>query len=361
MKKLIVILFALLVAPAHAILLRSPIEGTRPAGMGNAFLAVSDDQNALWYNPAGLAESRGVRFHLFDFSLGVDSLDTLSRLKNAIFNGDFSNLFRTDTEYLRLSVAPAVFFPYFAISAYLHSNTFLDIQNFTVDPLDIVSQNDAGIIVGLGLPAGDYLSFGVTARVFQRVAVDETITALDLLTQLGIPQSTFEAAVYDYLYDRMTEGWAIGINAGAILKVPVGSKTTELRLAAVAQDFGGTRFMSFTGSAVPDELPGQFHFGGSLKYRLDKNATLLFAVDWRDAFGSSAMFKRISGGVELKAKSFALRAGVREGRWSAGISFDALPHTRLHFVTFGRELGESLWEREHRWYLMQLVIGFNPY
>ena len=31
------------------------LPGIRPLGMGNAFVAVADDRNALHYNPAGLA------------------------------------------------------------------------------------------------------------------------------------------------------------------------------------------------------------------------------------------------------------------------------------------------------------------
>lgn len=31
-------------------------EGTRPMGMGGAFTAVADDENAILYNPAGLAK-----------------------------------------------------------------------------------------------------------------------------------------------------------------------------------------------------------------------------------------------------------------------------------------------------------------
>lgn len=346
----------------EARLLRGPVEGVRPAGMGNAFLAVADDENSLWYNPAGLADTSEVHFHLFDFNLGFDSLDTLTRLKNAVFEGDYSNLFRTDTQYLRLSVAPSLFVPYFAVSAYFHSDTFLDMQNFSGADLDIASFHDAGAIAGVGLPVGKYLSIGAAARVFQRIAVDETIAPLDLLAQLGIPQSTFEEAVYDYLMDRAGEGWALGVTLGALAKIPVGSKTTELRFAFVAQDFGGTRFTALAGKSAPKELPGQYHFGSSLRYTLARDAYLRIAVDWRDALSSSsAILKRLSLGIELKSGTFSLRAGIREGRWSLGASLDVLPHTRLDFVTFGRELGESLFEREYRLYLMRLAIGFNPF
>ena len=39
--------------------LRIPI-GARPAGMGNAFVSVSDDANALYFNPGGLYQIKGI-------------------------------------------------------------------------------------------------------------------------------------------------------------------------------------------------------------------------------------------------------------------------------------------------------------
>src|SRR3990167_9522892 len=39
--------------------LPSLYRGIRPLGMGGAFLTVSDDENALFYNPAGLNDVKG--------------------------------------------------------------------------------------------------------------------------------------------------------------------------------------------------------------------------------------------------------------------------------------------------------------
>ncbi|HSH68317.1 MAG TPA: hypothetical protein VK997_00265, partial [Deferrisomatales bacterium] len=48
------LLLLALAAPAPAAELPSYFEGVRPLGMGGAFTAVADDENALFYNPAGL-------------------------------------------------------------------------------------------------------------------------------------------------------------------------------------------------------------------------------------------------------------------------------------------------------------------
>ena len=53
-------LIALMVVASFAQARELPkfFEGVRPLGMGGAFTAVADDENALFYNPAGLARVR---------------------------------------------------------------------------------------------------------------------------------------------------------------------------------------------------------------------------------------------------------------------------------------------------------------
>ncbi len=47
------------------------IRGIRPLGMGGAFVAVADDQNAVFYNPAGLTQRQGNLFTLFELPINI--------------------------------------------------------------------------------------------------------------------------------------------------------------------------------------------------------------------------------------------------------------------------------------------------
>ena len=40
------------------------VRGVRPLGLGNAFEAIADDENAFHYNPAGLAQNTNMLFYL---------------------------------------------------------------------------------------------------------------------------------------------------------------------------------------------------------------------------------------------------------------------------------------------------------
>ena len=117
MRKWIITFSLILVMSAEARIRRVGFEGIRPLGMGNAFIALVDDQNVLWYNPAGLARVEGLHAHLMDYSLGVDSLDTLGRLSDSILSGDFDSNIRTDSQYTRLNFAPHVYYALFRFFA----------------------------------------------------------------------------------------------------------------------------------------------------------------------------------------------------------------------------------------------------
>ncbi|MEZ4749809.1 MAG: hypothetical protein R3B54_04040 [Bdellovibrionota bacterium] len=215
---LILILFA---TSAEARLRRNGFEGLRPLGMGNAFIALSDDQNMLWYNPAALARVRGVHSHLIDVTLGVDSLDTLSRLLDSILEGNFDENIRTDTQYTRINAAHSFITPYFGISLFADSQTFMDLQELTSEAVDIVSKNDVGAIVGVGLPIGDNFSLGFSLRLFQRFGIDEYLTPLELLAKLGgIPAGDFLDAVFSVLQGRYHHGLCFRFEHGSALTVP---------------------------------------------------------------------------------------------------------------------------------------------
>lgn len=109
--EIIALLSLVFCATCRGEILRTQFEGVRPLGMGNAFIAIADDANALWYNPAALAQGKGIHVNLLDTTLGVDSIDTFNRVANAVLKGDTSDLIRTDQEYIRGMVTPSFIFP----------------------------------------------------------------------------------------------------------------------------------------------------------------------------------------------------------------------------------------------------------
>lgn len=359
MKRIIFIL-VWLTHIANGELVRNNFEGVRPTGMGNAFLALADDANAIWYNPAGLARIKKAHVNLFDFILGADSLDTASRIGDAVFNGNYKDLYRTDTQFVRFSALPSLIVPYFGLSIYDNIFGFADLGNLTQGTVDIYAFNDLAVIGGIGIPLGDYLSIGFSVRAIQRSGIDATLSVSDLMTKLGTNPNNFLANVYNELKKLAGTGWGVGANVGAILRVPLATQSPKFQLAATVEDVGRTTFKKMGGPSPPPPIEPSFHAGAALLYTLGKRTSLNFVLDSRHLLEDLPINKMMHAGVELKAGPFGFRLGAHQGYPTAGLSIETPPHTRIYFSTYAVELGDDWWERDQRWYLLQLNIGFNP-
>ena len=71
----------------------------RALGMGNAYTALVDDEDSLFFNPAGIGRNSGIFWSVVDFNFGVndisDTLDTFSDLtgSSSEFASALSNLY----------------------------------------------------------------------------------------------------------------------------------------------------------------------------------------------------------------------------------------------------------------------------
>src|SRR4051812_9385992 len=106
----------------HAAELPEFYRGIRAMGMGNAFTAISDDADAAFYNPAGLALNRNYEFRLLNpkISVSSDDITTASEIKNATANlngGAIAKLFGKHV-YGEASIFPAFYFPDFILGYY---------------------------------------------------------------------------------------------------------------------------------------------------------------------------------------------------------------------------------------------------
>jgi hypothetical protein len=362
MKRLTLIACFCLALSARAELVHENYEGLRPNGMGGAFLAVSDDNNVLWYNPAGLANIKGAHFDLLDANLGVDSMDTLSRVGGAFGEGNFSNLVRPNTEYIQAGLRTGLFLPYFAVQFFDNLHSFFDLQNLspTGGTVDVDSFNDIGVAMGAAIPMGPYVSVGATLRAFEHIGVDVDETGPQLLSSLNAIPTDVTSAVYTELQKLAASGWGLGVDLGTMVKLPTPRDYPTIRLAAVMEDVGETTFHALGTSSAPPPIPTTYHFGTSIKYDLPHNSYFLMAMDVRHAFEDLPFVKTFHVGAEYQFFPFSFRLGLYEGYPSAGFSLLFPPHTRVIFSTYEPELGDGLWQNGQRVYLLQLVIGFNP-
>jgi hypothetical protein len=362
--KRFLILCSLLLAPTAWPdgLVRENFEGVRPTGMGNAFLALSDDNNVMWYNPAALTKTTGLHGNIFDFTLGADSLETVGNVKNAIFNGNYSGLISPDSTFVRFDVKPSFFSKYFGFSLYTHTNGYWDIQSLQLPSVDVYAYSDVGAITAMAFPVSEYFSFGFSLRGLIRSGADIHLDTLTLLQNLGgISQAAFMEAIYDELKKMSGYGYGFGLNLGSLATIPLGKTGPRLQLAATIEDVGQTTFKQLGSSLTPPAIPMSFHSGMALIYDVNKRAQVNFTADVRHMFEPLPFVKTAHLGLEYRHKYFALRTGLSEGYLTYGFSWTTLPHTQIHFSSYAAEVGNGWQQRSQRFFLVQAVIGFNPF
>lgn len=371
MKTLIHILFLFaLYAPKcfGGGLLRENFEAVRAMGMGGAFVALADDANAIWLNPSALAYVQGNHFNLIDTTLGVDSLGTLNKFKDLIFNNDSSAFLDLATQWVNFKFKPTFVRKNFGFSLYTNTYGFFDtsymsVLGVNIPNADVYAFNDIVAVAALGIPVTKYFAMGINVRGILRTAIDVNVTAFDLLGQLGLVSTAeFQTAIFDYLKTLAGTGYGIGLTLSAMGRVPLGGKgAPTLSVAGVVEDVGQTTFAALGTPSPPPSLRPNYITGAAITWPWDKWSTVTMTAELRHMFEPIHFGKMASLGVEYRHRFFALRGGLHQGDWTAGASWELLPHTRLHFSIFSKELGDGFRERLQRWYLCQLVIGFRPY
>ncbi|NBX93644.1 MAG: hypothetical protein EB078_01210 [Proteobacteria bacterium] len=361
MKFLITFLLLGWIGTTEASLLRQGYEFPRATGMGNAFIALADDANAIFYNPAALAKVKGVHLHLVDANLSVDGMGTLDRIKRAIFDSEYDNLIDPNKQVLGFNLKPTFITPYFGLALYNQAFGYFDIQSLQGTNVDIFSYNDLGVAVAFGIPLSEYFSFGIGLRAVQRTGVDLLTTPEDLITDIGLSAGNITSNIYGALKKYIGVGYGFPLSLGGMITLPRITQSAPLiRFAVQVEDIGTTTYTKISGASAPTPTRMSYNFGSLLQYSLSKNTTLNVTMDLKHQFESLPFVKTFHLGTELRNKYFGIRGGVYHGYPTFGFSIEFPPHTRLHFSSYSMELGDKLWEKEQRWYQVQFVIGFNP-
>ncbi|NBX76265.1 MAG: hypothetical protein EBQ92_06900 [Proteobacteria bacterium] len=362
MKNAIYILVLFFSLSSKASLLRPSYEFSRATGMGNAFIALADDATSIFYNPAALAKNKTFHLHILDTQLLVDGIDSLDRIKNAVFDGKTDKLINPNKQSLGLGIKPTLITPYFGLSVYSQGFGFFELNSLQGSNIDVFAYNDVGIALAFGIPFSDYFSFGFGIRAVQRSSIEVNKTVSELLAELGMNSATVNNDPWTALQRYTGVGYGFPLNAGFLLTLPQVTKSSPMiRFAGTVENIGGTSFQKVSGASAPSQLAPSYHFGSLLQYTLNKDSVLNITTDFKDQFQGILFLKTLHLGVEFHNKYFGLRAGLSEGYATYGFSLEFPPHTKLHFSSYAKELGEKLWEKQERFYQVQLIVGFNPW
>lgn len=330
--------------------------GVRAEGMGGAAVATTNDETALFLNPAGLGKIRGPYFILANpeietnydtqsaFGANLSSYtsiqDPQALLGVAQKNPD-KNL------HARVQVLPAFVTTNFGFGLYGKYN--LDAEySAAQSQMQLNYVNDYGAVIGYTFRLLEgRLKIGVSGKVINRVYVNRTIPG-------NSTNLTFASLA--------SEGAGAGWDAGVILTAPWMFLPT---LAVVAHDVGNTYFNLSNGYFYkPGPLPPpqyQSVDAALAIFPIHSNSTRSsFTVEWRDAQNpeSQDVYRRIHAGMEINFSDILyLRAGMNQRYYTAGLELD-LGHQQIQFATYGEEIGTPTINREDRRFTAEWSFRF---
>jgi hypothetical protein len=354
MKKLLIILFLMITSASIAFGEEFPYiyKGVRPMGMGGAFVAVSDDANALFYNPAGLAriDRFSVSILPLEAESGKNSLDIYSDISDTDFDdpqetADFLRQYIGDRAHLAVNLFPYFSMPRFAFCLFGTARVDLEVDNRQSPTVYTNAVSDVGAGVGYAHPLlDDALSLGASLKFDHRESLAENYSYVDLTSD----------DLEDLIKDDRQKGNGVLLDLGAMYSFKeIGFD--NVRVGMCANNLGN----SSLGDA--EDLDPHVDLGVSVEENLWITKTT-FAFDYVDLFSQMGddndMSKRVRMGIECKLPVFlTARIGLYQGYVTGGVSLDA-KFVQLDALTYSEEVGAYSGQREDRRYVLRFLLGF---
>lgn len=342
-----------------------PYMSVRAMGMGNAFTAVSDDYNALFYNPAGLARLEEGQINLSLITGAADSkipkfiddINAASSGPDSTKGQDMNNLLEANfgNHYGGRVVGPQAFWvrPRWGLAIIpVDVSAEMEIHRIGVAALNARLNADSTVAYGRGWDVNWFkdtrVSLGMTGKAVHRVNYTNSILASDLA--LNSDLSSFLKS------DDAKEGLTFDADLGMMFSPKqylsgwerVFHPTVGLAVRNVV-DYGFTSNMHVVGpntSGQPPKLGRRYDAG--LMWELPQWS--IFKVramaDLRDMGHENWAFsKGYHLGTEFtwKIRSWwqgGWRVGINQGYFTAGFT-GKLALFNLDIAWFGEELGPS--------------------
>lgn len=370
----------------------------RPLAMGNAFVAVADDKDAMHYNPAGLnlmgrlgnsnLRPRMSRYPLDKFDMHMDFLGTAIPVDEALdilkfyqdHQGSFqsmdqlkndSNLVTDLSAFDRRPVKVAVLhggelamhnfgMAYWAdaqMAPYADVGVLLPQAGVDYIQLDIVGQ-----IAGATSYFEDRLSVGLGYRMAKREQMGNFQVALtDLSNDDG--RKSVQGAIQDSVDEKVKDFADLGTLGHAIDAGVLWQQTPDLRFGMAIQNLG----MVLNHESLTPELtvglaysPMLFESNGRWKRKVN------FAMDYEDVLNNDRNYKpinKVNMGAEweqtlipwvLKGR---LSLGLKGGYPTAGLGGNLFTIFHYEAATWAEEGGYYTGQLEERYYVMKFGVG----
>jgi hypothetical protein len=329
-------------------------------GRGDTGIATADYEDAIFYNPAGLAAGKGLyKKTIFASPMVEFSQDTRDVVRQIASEGDSPTSVLQDHEgkaqHIGVNQFTGILFRRAALGAFVsNSTTLMLFKSPTIGSMETVSlasTANAGLTFSL---AQDYfqqkLLVGVTSKALQKAQASLEVNASSAET-LGEIKPDELAMI----------GRGFGADLGVIYKY---GGSAGLSFGLTIQDVGNTTFEpSIATELAKEDRPlkdnKQTVNAGIAIEPGTRMSRFRILMDYRDLANANEMstYKRFHLGGELTVKdAVGFCGGINQGYPTFGFYID-IRLLRIDLGIYTEELGETAGRRPDTRYFVKLVVG----
>ncbi len=327
--------------------------GIRPLGMGNAFITVADDENTLFYNPAGLNDVQGlggveILNPLIEFSqVGLDAYNDFKDINsdNVTEVTDLLGNYIGEQFSLRTSLYPSIIFHNFGIGALGQVSFSGEVRNRVNPQVIIDGKADVGGVVGVAYGFREKkVQVGVALKFVQRQSFQRTYYATDIAAEDFDPSNDFS--------EEKKTGTGFSGDVGVKVNPEWPLKPS---IGLVLQNIGDLNLDD------AGEIPQQLNAGFSIHPDLwiFRNTLAFDIIDLtKNVEGEDDFYKRVHMGAEIRLPYIlSLRVGANQGYPSFGATIDFWI-LKLAYAYYKEELGAVAGQKDDARHVGQIAIGF---
>ena len=365
--------------------LRRPVQGIRNLGMGNTGIGLSFDENALFYNPAGLV---GVDKILVGFPIlnevSDDSVKIVKEIRELVEDKNTSGiaaLLMGKRVHYRLLTDLNLILPFgelmtFGMARGLETQFDLGVRNPVSIEIDFGFRLDSFTNLGFGMPVarGRWL-VGAGVESVERCDIPlRTTTIGTILTNTDL-ETIYGKCELNNLKRAQT------FNFGFQRRLETAS-AMKMIWGMTANNIGGLKFDRSDNETNPNPSDQNLELSTGLSWQPSWGPVrMLYAIDLRDLTmkhaddtycqsnkGTDCIWKRLHIGTEFGffpidsgASTFAVRAGFNQGYFTYGFEFNPFILFRflnIQYAVYKTETGDQIGDRPDKRKVLQINFGF---
>ena len=363
--------------------LRRPVQGVRNLGMGNTGIGLSFDENALFYNPAGLV---GVDKILVGFPIlnevSDDSVKIVKEIRELVADKNTSGiaaLLMGKRVHYRLLTDLNLILPFgelmtFGMARGLETQFDLAVRNPVSIEIDFGFRLDSISNMGFAMPVarGRWL-VGAGVETVERCDIPLTTATLgDILSNTNLSSSFGSCKLTDLKRAQTFNfGFQRRLETASAMKMIWGMS---------AYNIGGLKFNRSDNETNPSDQNLELSTGLSWQPAWGP-LRMLYAIDLRDLTmkhaddtycqsnkGTDCIWKRLHIGTEFGffpidsgASTFAVRAGFNQGYFTYGFELNPFIFFRglnIQYAVYKTETGDQIGDRPDKRRVLQINLGF---